>query len=295
MICLVAFFGSIWNPWQSDGSAPVRPDAPTGNQSSAFTGTTSGTMHPSSGSTAPSPGTSSKGATAGVPVGNPQSGSVTDPDAKPLRIITLDRPLKSESIAFFGGNLSGLPVEPQIERRTNGYSIKLHVPGFVKEPQVQDGEVFARIDIPGWSRLQEIGKPAVPLKTIMLTIPRGVQPKVSLTVLAQVQVAPLSIWPTQPPLPDVFPEPPRAPFQQDQALYASNELFPSNNVVGYSVGKLRNRRILTIEVTPVQVRAQSRIALVAEQMELSVTYVPDAQGVSGGGADSGEDLPEGFA
>lgn len=226
--------------------------------------------------------------------GNPGVGVVNDPNAKPLRIITLDDPIKFASITFSGGSLSGQSVEPLIERGTNGYLIRLHVPGFVTLPQEQDGETYAQIDIPGWSRLQEIGKPSVPLKIIMLAIPHGVQPKVGINVLSKVQVSPLSIWPAQPPIPDVSPEPPRPPFQRDQALYASNELFPSNNLVRYSVSKLRNRRILTMEVTPVQVRAESRIALVAEQMEVNVTYMPDAPGESGEGADVGEELPEGF-
>ncbi len=293
VFCLVVIFGMIGVNRLYHTAVSERPDTPARDPSAALTGTTPGTIPLSSSATPPAPGSPSLGTSVAAVGNNSRSGTVADPAAKPLRVITLDNPWKSKSIVFSGGSLSAFPVEPVIEQRTNGYSIKLHVPGFTQEPQVQDGEVFAQLAIPGWSRLQEIGKPAVPLKTIMLAIPHGVQPKVSVTVLARVQVTPLNVWPAQPPFPDVFPEPPRAPFQRDQELYASTKLFPSNNLVGYSLGNIRNRRILTIEVTPVQVRAESRVVLIAEQMELNVTYMPDAPEGSGD-ADDGGDLPEGF-
>ncbi len=239
---------------------------------------------------APAPAGAPPAAAPGITV-QAQSSPAAETEAEtPPREVTVHPGAGSEWLSFTGGGETPAAVQPEVTRRDDGYTIHIRLPGVNKLTIEESGAEYAALEVPGWGRLQEVGKPSVPVKNILLDIPDGVEPVVRVTRLARVKAAPLSIYPAQPPYPDVRPEPPRPPFQKDGAIYDSNELWPASQVFRQAVSKLRNRRLLSIEVTPVQVRAASREALVAESLDLTVVYEKKKEVTQ----ESNEALPEGF-
>ncbi len=190
-------------------------------------------------------------------------------------------------------------IEPSIQPDGAGYRIRIQVPGLtIRSSAGADGQYLA-LDIPGWSRVVTPGEPAVPRKTIMLEIPPGLNPVVACAVGAAVPLANLDIAPAQPPPPDVRPDPPAAPFQKNAGIYASDDLYPPGNLIGWSVAQVRNRRILEIEVAPIQARPLSREAVAATDLELTVAFEKRPSGSPEIGRapdapDPVERLPEGF-
>ncbi|MBM4043072.1 MAG: hypothetical protein FJ290_31670, partial [Planctomycetes bacterium] len=93
---------------------------------------------------------------------------------------------------------------------------------------------------------------------------------------------------------------PAPPFQKDAKTYASDDLYPAGHIVSKSVGHFRNQRILSVVVTPVRVRPKSREALVAEHLEIEVSF--EKKGEQGkerqddaGASPQAEYLPMGFS
>lgn len=176
-------------------------------------------------------------------------------------------------VALDGGVAwAGNEVEPRIERSDRGYRIHVAVPGFQVITRTGGGESYAQVDIPGFSRAQDAGYPSVPVRTFMLEIPHNVNPSVAVVALNERRVEGLKIWPAQPPLPDVSPEPPPPPFQRDDKTYGANAFYPENNILSYSVAQLRNRRLLVVEVAPLRANPLRGEALVADSIEVKVAY-----------------------
>ena len=163
-------------------------------------------------------------------------------------------------------------AEPDIVRTDSGYVIQVNIPGFEILTQVEDGVEYAHAQIPGWSRAQDVGYPSVPVKTLMLEIPHDVNPVVELTQVVERRVEGLRIWPAQPPLPDVSPEPPRPPFQREEAVYGEDVFYPKGNILSQSISQMRNRRILIIDLTPLRANPLRSEAVVAESFKLTVAY-----------------------
>jgi hypothetical protein len=178
-------------------------------------------------------------------------------------------------VSLDGSPASTERVDPVVREIPGGYSIRVRIPGFSRTPRKMEGEVYSAVEIPGWQPLQVAGRPAVPARNIMLSLPADARPVVRLARVSEVSVAPLHIPPAQPPRPDssdIIP-----PFEKDTAVYASNALYPESNLLRVHTGRMRNRHILSIGITPVRVRPATREALVAQEMEIEVFFEPEPE------------------
>jgi len=184
--------------------------------------------------------------------------------------------------------------KPHIDSLAAGITVSVEIPRFRIQAQADGNETFSALNIPGWSHMYDVGKPAIPLRTILLEIPDGVEPVVNFISKSEVRVGPIDVWPVQELIPDVYPEP-EFVFQRNEALYAADDFYPSENIVKTSVGKLRNKRILAIEVVPMLVNPVSQEALITDSFELEVTFEAPAPRSFNDIPDVPEHLPEGFA
>jgi len=46
----------------------------------------------------------------------------------------------------------------------DGISVSVDIPGFRMTSMAEEGTTYAALDIPGWTHIQEVGKPAVPVR-----------------------------------------------------------------------------------------------------------------------------------
>ncbi len=167
-------------------------------------------------------------------------------------------------------------VAPQVLKTASGLRVTVAVPGFMAGARRNAmGATFAEITIPGWSpRMSEVGAPAVPFRNVVLEIPAGVEPTVRLASAGTVTVTGLDVWPAQPLPLDVVPSPPPASFQQQAAIYAQDTLYPASHLIGWSTGRLRNRRLLVLELAPLLVRPARREGVMATHLEIAVDLAP---------------------
>ena len=189
--------------------------------------------------------------------------------------------------------------EVTMEHEPDVVRVKVALPGFSHTARKESGATYRELAIPGWYTALEPGRPAVPMKTILLEMPRGVVPVVRITNLVERRIKGLSVWPAQPPLPDVSPQPPAPPFQRDTAYYAEDVYHQKTPVRSQEIAGLRNRRLLAIELAPIRVNSARQEATVAESFDLVVAYekLPEPTEVEPGlrAPDSrNEILPAGF-
>lgn len=176
-------------------------------------------------------------------------------------------------------NLPAVSVDKTV---AGGYRITLDLPGFWKRTVVADSKAYDAIEVPDMSVAHTVGEPAVPVRTFMLEIPHGVSPRVSVAARDEVTIAGYEVLPAQPLLPDVYPEPPKPDFERSAAIYDSDKPYPADNIVSTEIVGLRNHRLLVIQLAPIRVQPESRIALAAVHLELNVELGPPIDGEDGG-------------
>lgn len=213
---------------------------------------------------------------------------------EPRDTVLLEGVTKPTWVSLDAVSLTICGAEPRIERYSTGCRVIIDVPGFMARPREQDAMAFTAISVPGWSTRQEVGLPAVPWKNIMMEIPPGVEPIVRTVAANEVLVGPIDVPPAQPAPPDVMPEPQAPPLQKDPVIYGSDRPYPQDNIIQTSVGTMRNRRILSIEVTPVRVRPLCHDMLFARHLEIEVSFGrPPGDAAGALALSSTEYLPEG--
>ena len=164
------------------------------------------------------------------------------------------------------------------------FSVHVQVNGFWKRPRAtqtasqkktrtpqSDAADFDAIQIPGWSTLQQVGQPAIPIRRLLFPLPPGTtEASVTLRSKKEIPIDPLRIGPAQPPLPDVYPEPPRPDFQLDTALYQSRDFFPPDNIVTTKIIHIRDQAICVVELAAIRFVPESGEAVAATDLEISV-------------------------
>ena len=164
------------------------------------------------------------------------------------------------------------------------FAVRLEVNGFWKRSRTtfptktnaktlatDSAEAYDAVQIPGWTTLNQVGQPAIPIRRILLPLPAGATGAVvTLRSKTETAIDPLRIIPVQPPLPDVYPEPPRPAFQVDSALYQSGVFFPADNIVTSRLVQMRDQTICVVDVASIRFVPDSGEAVAATDLEFDV-------------------------
>jgi hypothetical protein len=220
-----------------------------------------------------------------APQKTPRSETLSSP---PLELLPTE---ETEWVAFSGKGGRAL-VRPVVEEQPYGLRVTFTLTGLKKITREEEGETYVQLLVPGMSELQDIGKPALPFDKALIPIPDGVEPVVEVAAVSERTAVLPNPWPAQPPLADVRPDPPPAPFAKNAALYASDDWFPKETLLDSRVASIRGRRILIVDVAPVRVRPASGEARVADRIELDVRFeAPADDGSSGSDSGASKDEP----
>jgi hypothetical protein len=128
------------------------------------------------------------------------------------------------------------------------------------------------ISVPGCRFTREIGKPALPAKSVFVALPANSD----LTGIEVVscRTKTLSgeylILPAQPPIPTMAGT--AAEFATPGSVYDSSDMYPGAVCSGASVGSLRGYKILSFRVFPLQYHPAERRLILHEEIILDVRY-----------------------
>ena len=175
------------------------------------------------------------------------------------------------SVTVIGEDKNGAKTD--VLRDINRYTISMQISGFVCGEVSFDNEGFNTISIPETApQSLEIGKPAVPVKRLILPIPSGMKPSVKVRKSDETTIENISLEPAQPPVTDMRK---RGPLVKDASTYLSDQHFPAGNIMHVEVFKMRNKRFLIVDLAPVRVRPASRSLTAARSLDVEVTFAKD--------------------
>lgn len=136
---------------------------------------------------------------------------------------------------------------------------------------VENGQTYQTIAIPGFSPMQEVGKPSVPVKTEIIAIPSHAIPKITI-LYSENQIIPnIRIFPAQKPEIDSKPSIQNS-FAFDKMAYQSNSVFPVNVAEILDVQVLRGNKLVYLQIRPVQYMAKSNSIKVYSKLRIRVDF-----------------------
>ncbi|MDD4736555.1 MAG: C25 family cysteine peptidase [Kiritimatiellae bacterium] len=204
--------------------------------------------------------------------------------------VQLTQPSALRAAASAGKPVDAIPTDG-VAITTNApgqFGVRLQVNGFWKRPRnaqaaaqgkvkktgTADASTYDAVQIPGWTTLQRVGEPAIPIRRLLFPLPAGcTEASVTVRSKSDVSVGTLNIIPAQPPYLDVYPEPPRPAFQADAATYRSSTFFPPDNIVATEVIYIRDQAICVVDVASIRFVPDSGEAVAATELDLDVTAI----------------------
>jgi parallel beta-helix repeat protein len=128
------------------------------------------------------------------------------------------------------------------------------------------------ISLPGCRFTREIGKPALPVKSVFVALPANSELTGVEVVSCRTKTLPgeYMILPAQPPIPTMAGA--AAEFVLPGSVYDSSDRYPDAVCGGASVGSLRGYKILSFRVFPLQYSPAERRLILHEEIILDVRY-----------------------
>lgn len=156
------------------------------------------------------------------------------------------------------------------------YRIQFSPSGFMRREKTINNSNFVELRMPDCSQqCTDLGKPAVPVKTVTIPIPAGQKPVVNVHNVQEKEIVVGKVIPAQPPEPESEIKGEKKPFVIDSDQYASNAQYPADHIFSTSVVKMRNHRFLTIILSPVRALSGSGTVKVATTLDVEVLFEKD--------------------
>lgn len=138
---------------------------------------------------------------------------------------------------------------------------------------------FSEVTLPGWQQISQPGAPKLPFMTQAIGVPFGVElavkvvPGKSHTVSLSAPVMPSA---TQVMLTDNFDDPlsalPEFVIEADELIYGQDQPYPAKLAEIANDGKLRQQRIASLGIFPVQYLPESDSLVIYESFEVEVVF-----------------------
>ncbi|MGM0650661.1 MAG: C25 family cysteine peptidase, partial [Bacteroidota bacterium] len=165
---------------------------------------------------------------------------------------------------------TSLPKETINNEGSNFVEIQYRFPGaFVTEKSVDDN-LYNYINIEGFGKTGQVGKPALPAYHDILAIPENASPEISIIHSEYTEHTGFMIHPALEPAIDsdtIQPE-----FEMDSSLYNTNEFFPQNIVSINYIQKLRGIPLAFVRICPVQFNPVSNKIRVYSEIKYRVNF-----------------------
>lgn len=188
--------------------------------------------------------------------------------------------VKATQSALTGGEV-GLKL---LNSSQSGVSFRVAVPwqDLVQETIQQDGITYTSLSLPGWERMAESGRPALPFYAVTLGVPFGsdltlkVTPSKARNLKLDAPVVPgLSQALEENPFTtaDQFALPQVSTnVEMDQAVYAQAGSFPGELAKLSNEGELRGQRLAAVSVYPIQYDPLKNSLIIYEEVTVEVQF-----------------------
>ncbi len=190
------------------------------------------------------------------------------------------QPVKSHKYVFDGDfqNNSVVSIDHSL-------LINYSVPELYLENITNDNGTFYKVSIPGHIPSSEPGKPELPVLSRLISIPEGYSYKIRISNIKTSVIRPGKVkiegmlFPAQEGE-TKEPQKQKPPFRIDKTLYASREFLKSDTVRIEKLGKVRQKNLAAIYISPVLYNPGSNILEVITSMKIEVIFTPSGDDIS---------------
>ncbi len=160
----------------------------------------------------------------------------------------------------------------------NSLTINYTVPELNIESIVNENGSFYRIQIPGHTPTSSVGQPELPVLSRLITIPDNDSWQIKISEVKSTRVKPSGkkiegvLFPSQEgETKEIQKKKPE--FTIDKVLYESRGVISSDTVRIEPLGKVRNRRLANIIISPVRYNPRSNLLEIITSMKVEVTFL----------------------
>ncbi len=185
----------------------------------------------------------------------------------------------AEYISFNDGTSESLTWD--IDHIDRGMRITVNFPGVEIRSISRDGHEFEQLEIMGCGLKGKTGAPYLPFRGLFVEVPGGVDVRVEAHEKDSSVRLPgyRKIYPAQPPQPDCGTKDSPPEFYFSETLYNSDIKLPESLVQITGDGYIRGRRVLFLEITPVQYNPAKGIVEGFPGLEFELIYSGEADPV----------------
>jgi hypothetical protein len=172
--------------------------------------------------------------------------------------------------------VSGSQAKPKgvelISCDRNGAVIRVMTPPHQQMEISADGVDYVKIAVPGWAESSIPGKPQLPLAGFWLAIPPGAQATLSVENVVTHDETIVRPKPSGTKVPDPSGHGSEEVLQPDPIVYSSTSLYPQTWASIGEPCRQRTFQVVPVTVTPFRVKAGAGELLVADTLELRITF-----------------------
>ena len=174
---------------------------------------------------------------------------------------------------LFDGNT----LSSEIIRENQSLTINYSISELNLENTVNPEGTFYRVSIPGHVSSTAPGKPELPVLSRLITVPDGLEYKVSISEIKSSRINPSHkkikgiVYPAQTGDTKELKQS-KKEFLIDKASYAARGILSSDTVSIEELGTIRNKRLANLFISPVHYNPRTNVLEVITSMKINITY-----------------------
>ena len=183
--------------------------------------------------------------------------------------------------------LAGDPHIGLIAADERGVTLELAVPAPNIEQIESAGQSYVRVRVPGWAATSQPGRPELPVRGILIEVPRTGQITLEITEAVSETIPGLLVYPLPPP-PHPGQDPGPAEPVIDKPLYTSSIPFPLHAAEVERVGIMRGIAVARVMFSPFRWNPATRELLCYKKIIVKVSFSDPLPQENGHGAQGPE-------
>ena len=162
-------------------------------------------------------------------------------------------------------------VREVVDNGNRNVVFEYDIPGAYFFDIEEEGYVFQRLFIDGFSHTHEVGKPAIPSLNHVIAVPRGAKVSIRILESRSMEYDNMLIYPSLRAATDRYGDP-EPPFEIDWDFYGQNTVYPANLCEIIESNMIRGTELAILRISPVQYNPAQRKIKVYSYIKFAVEF-----------------------
>ena len=145
----------------------------------------------------------------------------------------------------------------------------IETPGVFIANQTEINEVYQKLNLKGYMKLTEVGKPALPAIYKTVALPGGEIPEINIVNSEIVEYNNMLVYPALKPATDRYGDP-EPEFEIDEEFYNMDITYPASPVEIIEIYTIRNIKFALLRITPIQYNPKKHKLIVNQNLKFEV-------------------------